>query len=204
MKIKTLIGLIIIALIIFIIYILNVDKDIYYVNISDSNIKYNSYIKKELKTKSKLEKYVNYVDEDYRITDLINDINTNKNINDNQTIQNALIKADILTIKIGSNELEYKANNRNINKLFDYSDEMIKDLEELFKLLKIYDKEKIYFIGFYNKKSPYYDEIYNYLNLKIQDMCNDYDIDFINIGDLDKKLENIKVKSSVLKYLQLK
>ena len=55
MKIKTLIGLIIIALIIFIIYILNVDKDIYYVNISDSNIKYNSYIKKELKTKSKLE-----------------------------------------------------------------------------------------------------------------------------------------------------
>lgn len=204
MKIKTLIGLIIIALIVFIIYILNVDKDIYYVNISDSNIKYNSYIKKELKTKSKLEKYVNYVDEDYRITDLINDINTNKNINDNQTIQNALIKADILTIKIGSNELEYKANNRNINKLFDYSDEMIKDLEELFKLLKIYDKEKIYFIGFYNKKSPYYDEIYNYLNLKIQDMCNDYDIDFINIGDLDKKLENIKVKSSVLKYLQLK
>ena len=204
MKIKTLIGLIIIALIVFIIYILNVDKDIYYVNISDSNRKYNSYIKKELKTKSKLEKYVNYVDEDYRITDLINDINTNKNINDNQTIQNALIKADILTIKIGSNELEYKANNRNINKLFDYSDEMIKDLEELFKLLKIYDKEKIYFIGFYNKKSPYYDEIYNYLNLKIQDMCNDYDIDFINIGDLDKKLENIKVKSSVLKYLQLK
>ena len=204
MKIKTLIGLIIIALIIFIIYILNVDKDIYYVNISDSNIKYNSYIKKELKTKSKLEKYVNYVDEDYRITDLINDINTNININDNQTIQNALIKADILTIKIGSNELEYKANNRNISKLFDYSDEMIKDLEELFKLLKTYDKEKIYFIGFYNKKSPYYDEIYNYLNLKIQDMCNDYDITFINVGDLDKKLENVKVKSSVLKYLQLK
>ena len=58
MKYKTIFIFFIIAFVIFIIYIFNIDKKIYYINITDSNIKYNIAIKNELINKKKLEKYI--------------------------------------------------------------------------------------------------------------------------------------------------
>ena len=109
MKLKSIIVFLIISFFIFIIYILNIDKKIYYVNITDSNVRYNSEIKNTLNDKKILEKYIDYKNLNYRITDLINEINNNKKININgktYTIQNSLIKADLLTIKIGTNEIK--------------------------------------------------------------------------------------------------
>ena len=116
MKIKTLLVLGIIVLMIFGIYILNLDKKIYYLNITDlkyNQVKsYNELIFENLERTNKLEKYINnFSDQDYRITDLIHDIESNKVItidNRDQTLQNALIKSDILTVKMGDNELNYK------------------------------------------------------------------------------------------------
>ena len=197
MKFKTLLGLVIIVSIVFIIYILNIDKKVYYVNISDDNTTYNLYIKKELNDNSKLEKYINIKDKDYRVTDLINNINNNKVINNkDQTIQNALIKADILTLKIGNNELEYKSNSKDINELFEYSDGLLKDIENLFKIIRLYDKEKIYFMSFHNTKNEYYNEIYNYLNLKIKDLCDEYDIQLIDTNIL----KNEEIANKILQF----
>ena len=185
------------------IYIFNIDKKIYYVNITEEDVKYNNYIKNKLNDSSKLEKYINYNNKNYRVTDLINDINNNKKI-DNINIQNALIKADLLTIKIGANELNYKANSTNLTKLYEYTDEFIKDIEQLFTLLRKYDKEKIFFIGIYNSNSTYLDEVYKYINLKIQDLCMEYDIYYIENNNLKHDRENLKVGEKVLKYLHLK
>ena len=195
MKFKKIFGLLIIILLIFIIYIFNIDKKVYYVNISDDKTIYNVYVKKELEKNSKLEKYVNIKDQDYRVTDLINDINNNKVINNNdQTIQNVLIKADILTLKIGNNELDYKANTKDINELFEYSDDLLNDIEKLFKIIRLYDKEEIYFLSFHNDKNEYYNEIYSYLNLKIKDLCDEYDINLIDISGL----KNEEIANNIL------
>ena len=80
MKLKGLLILLLISFIIFIIYRFNIDNKIYYINITDSDITYNKEIKNYLNKNKKLEKYINYKDLNYRITDLINEINDNKEI----------------------------------------------------------------------------------------------------------------------------
>lgn len=204
MKIKSLFFLIMISVLIFFIYVLNQDKKIYYVDIQDKTVKlddYNKNIVKELKKNNKLEKYIyQFSDNDYRITDLINDINDNKTIKINnkiQTIQNALIKSDILTIRMGESELEYKINNYEVNELFNYCDTLVNDIEELFILLRKYSKEDIYFIGLYNNHSEFYNEIYNYLNLKIEDVAKEYNIIFISQTDNNSKISKKIVNLSL-------
>ena len=202
MKLKRIVIFLIIILLIFVIYILNIDKKVYYVNITDSNNKYNLAIKNNLKKINKLEMYIDYVDLDYRITDLVNDINNNKEISINgkkYTIQNSLIKADLLTLKIGSNEIKYKINNKDLEGLYNYMDEYLNDLEKLFKLIRKYDKEKIVYINNVDYNSSYISEVIKYLNLKIKDLCSDYDIKYIEINNKN----NINIKEKVLKYLHL-
>lgn len=200
MKWKTIITLIIIFISVFLIYKLNKDDKVYYVNISDNNkFSYSDDIENYLINTKKLEKYINdFSNDDYRVTDLIRDILDNKQINDKQTIQNALIKADILTIQMGNNELNYKATTEDITELFNYCDTLISDIDKLFNIIRKYCKEDIYFLGFYNYNSDYYDEIYNYLNLKVADLCSDYDIKFIDIKDLNSEEENIRISEVIL------
>lgn len=210
MKLKTIFTLIIIIFLVFIIYCFNLDKKIYYVNISDLEFKkvtsYNELLSQRLEKDNRLEKYINnFTDKDYRVTDLIRDIETNKKIKikeKEQTIQNALIKSDILTIKMGDNELNYKIDNSEINELFEYSDTLLSDLQQLFELLRKYSKENIYFIGYYNNHSDYYKEIYDYLNLKIEDMCDDYEITFIESEDLSVEASNQKIYKTIEKSIE--
>ena len=191
---KKILLLLIAVIIVFIIYIFNIDKKVYYVNIADSNTKYNMHVKNNLNKKNQLEKYINVVDKDYRITDLINDIEDNKMINKKQTIQNVLIKADILTIKLGSNELKYKEKTKDIQELYDYIDEMIIDFDKLFKLIRQYDKEKVYYISYFDNKNEYYSEIYRYLDLKTKDLCDNYNIVYIK----GYKLKNNEIVNNIL------
>ena len=140
MKLRTFLALIIIILLVFIIYIFTKDNKIYYVNFMDTKISektYNEYLKEEISLNKKLEFYKTYYKDDYRITDFIRDITDNIKIDD-KNIQNLLIKADILTIMIGNNELTYKISTTNMNDLFDYSDSLLKDCEELLKILRKY------------------------------------------------------------------
>lgn len=202
MKLKGLLILLLISFIIFIIYRFNIDNKIYYINITDSDITYNKEIKNYLNKNKKLEKYINYKDLNYRITDLINEINDNKEIRINGkklTLQNSLIKADLLTVKIGSNEIKYKIKDKDLTGLYNYIDEYLNDLDKLFKLLRKYDKETIIYINTVNNQNEYIDEIIEYLNLKVEELCNDYKIEYMELNNQN----DIKIKEKVLKYLQL-
>lgn len=180
MKFKSIIFLIIVFILVFIIYIKTLDKKIYYVNIdATNNLSYNINIRDKIKKQNKLEKYVNsFSKEDYRTTDLIRDIKDNKKI-DNQTITNALIKADILTIYIGINDINYKIVNTKIEELYKYTDQVLYDIEELFKLLRIYCKEKIYIIGFKNEIGLSYNDYFEFTNKRLKSICKKYNIIFI-------------------------
>ena len=196
MKIKTILFLIIVSLLIFLIYLTNKDQEIYYVNIDATNgNKYNEIIKKNYLEKKKLEQYVNeFSKKDYRTTDLIRDIKDNKKINE-KTIQNVLIKSDILVLNIGINDINYKIGNTNKEELYNYTDQVLLDIEELLKLVRTYSKEKIYFIGFKNNKGLSYNEYFSYTNKRLKSICDEYNIYFI---DIDKE-ENID--NNVTKYI---
>lgn len=202
MKIKIIFFLIVMCSIIFIIYLFNKDDKIYYFNVSDNNYEFKTYNTLLMNNIKDLEKYVNYAPgNDYRITDLLRDIEDNKKIED-KTIQNILIKADITTIKFGENELKYKISSSNMNDLFDYVDELIIDIDRLLSIVRKYSKEKIYFIGFYNQ-NEFYSELYRYLNIKVKDLCDNYNIFYIEINDEFSEQENINIYKRIIKKINI-
>ncbi|MBP3461699.1 MAG: SGNH/GDSL hydrolase family protein [Bacilli bacterium] len=198
MKIKVTIFLILITTLIILINFTNKDNEIYYVNIDSTNsLEYNNIITNQLIKTKKLEKNVNkFSKKDYRTTDLIRDIKDNKKI-ENQTIQNALIKADILTIYIGINDINYKIGDNSKENLYNYTDQVLLDIEELLKLVKIYCKEKIYVIGYKNEIGISYNDYFEYTNKRLKAICDEYKMEFININKKDD-ITNI-VSETVLK-----
>ncbi len=131
-----------------------------------------------------LKKYKNFSKNvDYRIVDLISDINNNEKItynNKEYTYQNLLIKSDKLVFSIGINDLIY-IKNVNINK-YEYIDNLLVDLEDLFKLIRKYNKEQIYFVNYYNILE---DKYIIYLNKRIEDIVKDYNINIIDISKIN-------------------
>lgn len=176
--------------IIFIIYYFNINEKIYYVSLGDhlsyginnfnkvdnsfSNNISNNY-------KDNLENYVNYSScDDYRVMDLINDINYNKIVtydNKEYKLQNLLVKANYITISIGMNDLIYK---KNID--YDYVDDLLNDIEDLLALIRKYNKNEIYFLSFYdiiNNK-----DVIEYANRRIANICNKNKVNYVDISKL--------------------
>jgi hypothetical protein len=112
---------------------------------------------------------------DYRTTDLLRDIKENKSIiinNKKQTIKNALIKADLITLSIGYNDLLYKISieNNDKNELLNHVDGVMEDIDELLNYIKEYCKEDIIVLGYYvpnlHKKNEIINEYIKYANDK--------------------------------------
>ena len=198
---KKIIILIAIVLSILFIYLITKDNKIFYLNISDTENPYNIYLLNYIKEKNKLEKYINkFSNDDYRITSFINDIDSNKTVLINeksQTLKNALVKADVITISIGNTDLYYKINNYDTNEMYNYVDELLLDYQELFKKIRKITKEKIIVFG-YTIPSQDKKELIDYFNNKLNILCNDYKIDFIYIDNNTKELL-IKHINSLLK-----
>lgn len=206
MKVKTLLITGIIIIFVFLIYLSTIDTKVYYLNLSDSysseEPNYSSYFTDYLKENKKLEKYISEFNiNDYRITDLTRMIEDNKKIKINdseQTIKNALIKADLLTFSIGMNDINYKIGNASINELYDYSDEILKDAEILFIILREYCKEDIIMLNYYNIYGSEYDEIFNYINSKLDEIASEYNIKVIDLNNIVSN-KSIKNKNISLK-----
>mgnify|MGYP004619749795 FL=1 len=197
MKVKVVLALFLIVVLIFLIYTFNIKNDIFYFNVMDKKYDYDTYNVLLNENLDNVQKYISYEQDDYRATDLIRDINDNIIVN-NRKIQNILIKADIITLMIGNNELNYKIKNIDMTELFEYSNSLLEDLDDLFKLVRKYSKEKIFFIGFYNS-NEYYEELYRYLNLRIKDMCDSYNIVYIDrLMDFSSE-ENVNIYKKIIK-----
>ena len=201
MKKILIIGLVFLS--VFLIYLANMDKKVYYVALGDSLERvyvddevygYSHYIKKYLKDEGLLERYSDdFAQVDTRITDIIKDINNNKKIKTNKgsfSLKNALIKADLITVNISFKDVYNKLNKKNAvyTEVYDYIDDLAYDLESLFKLMREYCKEDIVMIGPYN---PFIDEtdkldVYEYFNEKYKNVSRDYDIIYVDLSDIDE------------------
>ena len=190
---KILISTLIIILIV-IIYNVFKDNKIYYVSINDKtgDYLYKDYIEDYLEELDKLEKYTDISISDDRITDLIRNIKDNKVYGD-KTFQNILIKADLLTLSIGYNDIISKLNKYSTYKMYGYIDTFILDLDNLFSLLREFDKEKIIMLGYYNPYSDEYDDVIKYINQKVEDLSSKYHIEYINILDINNYIDNGKI-----------
>lgn len=157
-----------IAVTLTVLYIYQIFKDdkIYYVNIGDNLLTDKSYayfIVKEFD--GELEEYnSSFTNQKYQTTDLINAFEDNLKI-DNKTIKNLVIKADIVTISVGNNDIDRK----NLTK--EYIDEVISDIDILLKLVKKWCKEKVVLIGLNNE----------YANLKLKNKAKEYNFIYIDI-----------------------
>ncbi len=202
MKKILILGIIILS--IFIIYLTTLDKKVYYVVLGDEislgltsdnkyEKNYSEYIKEYLEEKKLLEKYINeYTTQNYRITDVINDINNNREIEDTkQTLKNALIKADLVTISIGTNDISSKIEDINKMNKIDYNKfkknlETIKnDYNKLLKTLREYCKEDIIMLGIYiNTNNEYIDNLVLNLNEEFKNISNKYNIIYIDLYEI--------------------
>lgn len=192
MKWKTILVLVFIFLSIFVIYLTTLDRKVYYLNLGDEiSIEDNNYgilIHNYLKKKKKLEKYIQEFSEtDYRTTDLINDIKENRKVYSNGSniaIKNALIKADLVTLSIGSNDIYYKITTSSPRESYEYIDQVLVDIENLLELIRQYCKEDIIMINYYNAYQERYREIFDYMNDKLEDLGTLYHIHIIDITDI--------------------
>lgn len=198
MKIKKLLFVSLTILIVFLVYLGTVDKKVYYLNLGDSvamgknsykviGRSYDYYIKDYLNEKNKFEKFINeFNQEGLRITDLYNMIDSNYKIDINghsQTIKNALIKADIVTISIGNDDFYPKLNgNYTLNELYEIIDGYKADIEKLLLLVKKYCKEDIILIGYYDPfNSDISHQAVQYINNKMNALATENKIHYLNL-----------------------
>lgn len=207
MKLKTVFVIVLTLILVFLIYLSNMDQKVYYVALGDYQVLgltnsgeitygYTDYLKEELKSKNKLERYINgFAKDNMRITDMIHDITDNKTIQMNgkdQTLKNALIKADFVTLSIGMNDLYYKIGvnhdfgTLNYNEVYYHIDEMMIDLERLFQLLREYCKEDIIMTDFYNplEENEKLNEILIYANERLYELASTFQIQVVKIHTL--------------------
>ena len=200
---KKILLIILVLFLVFMIYYFNLDRKVYVLSIGDYIVNNNSddLIKDNLG-----KKYENDViysnDGDYRIIDLINDINDNREFNYNNkeyTLDNVLIKADLIFISIGLNDLRYnKINN------YDYVDEVLTDLDEVLKLIRKYSKEKVYVFNYLIDNK----ELCDYVNRRLYKIVERYDMDVIDISSIelssnDNNISN-KIKNVLKNFTNLK
>ena len=167
---------------IFYIYLLTCDEKIYYLSISNNynSNDFSNIIAKKLKSNNLLEIHVNeFSNNNNRITDYIDMIDDNKYIIKNNKkihFKNALIKADIITLSLGTKDF--------ITNYGDSTEKVLtirNNIETLIKKIREYSKEDIYFISIY---SEYVDSKYiDKLNNDLKSICNDNKIKFININN---------------------
>ena len=143
---------------------------------------YNKGIVDYLIQNNKLEKNIDdFIDEKMQITDMYNAIDMNKeSINQNLTIKNALIKSDLVTLSVGMNDLLYLKSIGTENNSYKYLNELIKDIDELLKLIRKYCKEDILFIGAH-PVDIIPEEWVSYFNKKVKILCDYYNIMYLDI-----------------------
>ena len=127
MKIKILVVLIIFTIILVFSYAKINNEEINYTILGDKNIYKNNIISKnfsdliyeKLQNQDNFGLYnKNFIKEDIRIIDVINQIKDNEII-DNKSIQNILKNTNILILHIGNNEINYKLSKIDINTIYN-------------------------------------------------------------------------------------
>lgn len=178
MKLLKRIFVILIILITILIYYKFENKKINYVAINITEKEdYSDYFVKNIKNLGKFNKIL---ETKMSSEEILEDIDNNIEIDENITIQNIINSALIITIMLNPNEI-YNA------KTYNELEIIINNVNQILSKIRKISNAKIYFLGFYN----IYDnkEIDNkiiYINSKIENLCNKYKIDYIDLYNIFK------------------
>jgi len=206
MKIKKLVVMILVVAFVFFIYFFLKDNKLNYVALGDSiacgitpygedGYSYTDYIKEYLESNEKLNSYVNYAVSGYKTDNIIDDISKNKEI-DNSNIRESLRESDLVTISIGANNLISKIDYRNldlsnIDSYLKTIDGVMVDIDNTLKEVRNYAKNDIIVIGYYNPFPMLYntnkeqvDMVFNYLDKRYKDVCENQDIKYLSVYSL--------------------
>lgn len=211
MKLLKRIFVILIILITILIYYKFENKKINYVaiNITEKE-NYSDYFVKNI---NNLGKFNKILETKMSSEEILEDIDNNIEIDENITIQNIINSASIITIMLNPNEI-YNA------KTYNELEIIISNINQTLSKIRKISNAKIYFLGFYN----IYDnkEIDNkiiYTNSKIENLCNKYKIDYIDLynifknkkylfyindNNLPNKDANIMISNEILKKFNQK
>lgn len=99
------------------------------------------------------------------------------------SITQAISKAKILTISIGMNELSHKIEIETAE-----IEEYVKNIEKILKLLRIYNKNKIFLTSLYQTAFLSNTKVTE-INNKLKQLCDIYKIHYIDITEILKKKE---------------
>ena len=215
LNLKVLIIIIVAALLTCIIYaVLRTDKK-NYLALGDSIARgvsphggemysYNDYVVEYLRSKNALNNYYrDFAISDLRTNDLINMIQDNYVlwVKDKKiTIQQALAKANIITVSVGSYDLynhlgitnggERIKSHEGLNRYFR---SMFTDLDNLLKTIKKYTTGRIIVLGFYNPKidsDEDLDSIFRFIDSSYATVAEKNGCDYISLNeDISKNLE---------------
>jgi len=191
---KKIFAILAVSLSIFLIYFFNKYTSVYYVALGDKNNNYYEDLTEYLESYEKLEvAKLQFLSNNSNIDDVYNQIKRNVTV-ENQTIKNALIKADLVTIYLNYDDV--------LNNEGDFSkvDEKIDKLNKLLKIIRSYCKEKIVLIGPDDKFSG----SLKYLNKMYRDIANDYHIEYIKTNNSEDLTSDIisKVKLKAWFYIK--
>lgn len=213
-KFKKIIMLFTILILVFTIYVLNIDKKIYYIALGDSlavgqnpygqiGYGYTDYVSNYLQENKLLQYYTKeFAQSGYRITDIERDINENKKveIDGNKTgLKEILRKAELLTLSIGANDIFYKlgyttTNNIDLNQtnnLDSYVEETLNDLDRLVGNIQKYFKKDMVLVGYYNPFSATSSEycrelepLFTEINSGMKKIAEEHNIHYVEIYEI--------------------
>ncbi len=140
-------------------------------------ISYNDYLKDYFNNKRLLKKYNdNYSYKNYKLIDLLNDLESNKN-----NIKQIIHYANIITISFGEEELTKLSITKDLN--LNYIKAFIDNYDILINNIKEINDSKIIVIGLY-PNIYLSDSDVIIINSELSNIANKYNILFINISDL--------------------
>lgn len=177
----------------YLIYNLTEEKSLSCLVLGD-NIADNPYIKEN---KLITEYNNNYINEDYRITDLINIIKYNEEIeieDKSLSIHRLMKNADILILSVGMNDIYYKLND-NTKDIYTYINNMVNNMEILLDEINTYTYKKVLVFGYYNITNKNND-LFTYLNYKMKKITNKYNYEYIELDNIIKNNPNYLEKSN--------
>lgn len=199
---KLLILIIVVILLVFLIYKIFYHRKINYVILGDSismginpyNIKgygYSDYIIDYLKEKNEYKSHVSYIQEEMTMDDLLEEINRNIDL------KKDLRESNLVTLTIGLYDFMKDIGEIRVNEIKNYKTEintLIIKMDNMLKEIRKYAKNKIIIVGYYNPipflfntSENEINELFDYINNKEKELCNKYNINYIETYYLFKE-----------------
>lgn len=188
-------GILILILFLSCYFIYNITKNdkIYYLTIGDYLSKetsengnivpgYSTYIKEYLEKNNKLKGYNStFTNKDYRIIDIAKALEYNEK-KQNMSLNYLIKESDLITISLGMNELYYKLEKDTYN-IYTYIDEMINNYEKILTYIDSFPSKKVFILGYYNVLEKN-DDIFNYANYKLKQLCNKHNYIYLDLSNI--------------------